>query len=48
MVEEKDRYERKEINDDSLDSILYEQARKQVRSDYRRSLGNEHRRRHME
>ncbi len=48
MVEEKNRCERNETSDDSLDSILDEQARNQVRSDYRRSLGNEHRRRYTE
>lgn len=48
MAEEKDSSEQEEANGDSLDSILEEQARNQVRSDYRRSLGNEHRRRYME
>ncbi len=37
-----------ELNDDSLESLLEEQSRCQVRSDYRRSLGNEYRRRYME
>jgi hypothetical protein len=48
MAEEKDHCEQEEVNDDSLDSILEKQARNQVRSDYRRSLGNENRRRYME
>jgi hypothetical protein len=48
MAEEKDHCEQEEANDDSLDSILEKQARNQVRSDYRRSLGNENRRRYME
>ncbi len=48
MTEEKDRCEQEEAKGDSLESILEEQARNQVRSDYRRSLGNEHRRRYME
>ena len=48
MAEERYHCEQKETDGDSLDSILEEQARNQVRSDYRRSLGNEHRRRYME
>lgn len=48
MAEEKDRCEQEKDKDDFLESVLEEQARNQVRSDYRRSLGNEHRRRYME
>jgi hypothetical protein len=48
MTEEKDRCGKEEANSDSLELILEEQARNQVRSDYRRSLGNESRRRYME
>jgi hypothetical protein len=48
MKEEKDRCEQEEVSSDSLESILEEQARNQVRSDYRRSLGSENRRRYME
>lgn len=48
MAEEKDRGEQEELNGDSLESMLEEQARNQVRSDYRRSLGSENRRRYME
>jgi hypothetical protein len=48
MTEEKDRCGKEEANRDSLELILEEHARNQVRSDYRRSLGNESRRRYME
>jgi len=48
MTEEKDRCEQDEADGESLESILEIQARNQVRSDYRRSLGNEYRRRYME
>jgi hypothetical protein len=48
MTEEKDRSEREEVKKDSLELILEEQSRNQVRSDYRRSLGNENRRRYKE
>lgn len=37
-----------ELDDDALELLLNEQLKKQVRSDYRRSLGNEHQRRYME
>ncbi|WP_255336436.1 hypothetical protein [Methanosarcina sp. KYL-1] len=36
------------IDDDALEKLLCEQCNKQVRSDYRRSLGNEHQRRYTE
>lgn len=39
---------KKEEEKDSLDLMLEEQARNQIRSDYRRSLGNENRRRYLE
>ncbi|WP_410510026.1 Nif3-like dinuclear metal center hexameric protein [Methanosarcina hadiensis] len=39
---------KKEGEEDSLEVILEEQSRNQVRSDYRRSLGSENRRRYME
>ena len=48
MTEEKDRCRQDELKEDSLESMLEEQSRSQVRSDYRRSLGNEYRRRYME
>lgn len=48
MADKKDRCEQEELNEDSLESMLDEQARNQVRSDYRRSLGSENRRRYME
>lgn len=47
-LEEKDKNIEKNIKEDSLESTLEEQLRNQVRSDYRRSLGNEYRRRYME
>jgi hypothetical protein len=47
MTNEKDNCV-KEAENDSLESMLEEQARSQVRSDYRRSLGSENRRRYME
>jgi hypothetical protein len=47
MKDEKDNCA-EESENDSLESILEEQARSQVRSDYRRSLGSENRRRYME
>ncbi len=47
-TEEMDQNRQEELNDDSLESMLEEQSRCQVRSDYRRSLGNENRRRYME
>jgi len=46
IKEEKVRCE--EMKKDTLESILEEQSRNQVRSDYRRSLGSESRRRYME
>jgi hypothetical protein len=48
MADEKDQCEQEKANGDSLESILDEQIKNQVRSDYRRSLGNENRRRYME
>jgi hypothetical protein len=48
MTEEKDRCKQEKLEDDSLESILEEQSRSQIRSDYRRSLGNEYSRRYME
>lgn len=47
-IEETDQNRQEELNGDSLESMLEEQSRSQVRSDYRRSLGNEYRRRYME
>ncbi|MDW5551167.1 hypothetical protein [Methanosarcina sp.] len=47
-LEKKDKNVKKNIKEDSLESMLEEQLRNQVRSDYRRSLGNEYRRRFME
>jgi hypothetical protein len=40
MADKKDRYEQEELKEDSLESMLEEQSRNQVRSDYRRSLGS--------
>jgi hypothetical protein len=48
MTEKKDRCGIGEEIKDSLESLLEEKFRNQVRSDYRRSLGNEYRRRYME
>lgn len=48
VIDKKDRYKQEELNEDSLESMLDKQARNQVRSDYRRSLGSENRRRYME
>ncbi|HIH74459.1 MAG TPA: Nif3-like dinuclear metal center hexameric protein [Methanosarcina sp.] len=39
---------KRENEKDSLESMLEEQSRNQIRSDYRRSLGNEYRRRYIE
>ena len=47
-TEETGQNRQEELNDDSLESLLEEQSRSQVRSDYRRSLGSENRRRYME
>lgn len=40
--------ERKQDEKDSLELMLEERSRSQIRSDYRRSLGNENRRRYLE
>lgn len=45
--EKKDRNQR-EDEKDALEFMLEEQSRNQIRSDYRRSLGNENRRRYLE
>lgn len=47
-IKEKNKNMEDELTEDSLESMLEEQSRNQVRSDYRRSLGNESRRRYME
>jgi hypothetical protein len=47
-IEEKDQSRQEDLKEDSLESMLDEQSKNQVRSDYRRSLGNEYRRRYME
>lgn len=47
-IEETDQNRQKELKEDALELMLEEQSRSQVRSDYRRSLGNENRRRYME
>jgi hypothetical protein len=47
-TEEKTPFEQGEVEKDSLESMLEKQSRSQVRSDYRRSLGSESRRRYME
>lgn len=46
--EKKDLSTKEELKEDPVESMLEEQLRNQVRSDYRRSLGNEFRRRYME
>jgi len=49
MKEKTDKMEKeKGLDDDALEVLLNEQFKMQVRSDYRRSLGNEHQRRYME
>jgi hypothetical protein len=48
MKEEKESCKQEETGKDSLESRLEEQSRNQIRSDYRRSLGNENRRRYLE
>jgi dinuclear metal center YbgI/SA1388 family protein len=48
QTEKKDLRGDEEENSNSVESMLEEQVRNQVRSDYRRSLGNENRRRYME
>lgn len=47
-IKKKNKNMEDELTEDSLESMLEEQSRNQVRSDYRRSLGNESRRRYME
>jgi hypothetical protein len=47
-IEEKYQCRQKELKEDPVESMLEAQSRSQVRSDYRRSLGNEYRRRYME
>jgi hypothetical protein len=47
-ISKKDQNRQEELKGDYLESMLEEQLRNQVRSDYRRSLGNESRRRYME
>ncbi|AKB54001.1 MULTISPECIES: hypothetical protein [Methanosarcina] len=46
-VGKEDQSMQEELSDDSLESMLVEQSKNQIRSDYRRSLGNEYRRRYM-
>ena len=48
MKEEKESCKQEEPGKGSLESMLEEQSRNQIRSDYRRSLGNENRRRYLE
>ncbi|MFZ2498580.1 Nif3-like dinuclear metal center hexameric protein [Methanosarcina sp.] len=48
VTEEKTLCEQKEMKKDSMESMIEEQSRNQVRSDYRRSLGSESRRKYME
>jgi len=47
-IEEEDQNKLEEYTEDSLELMLVEQSRSQIRSDYRRSLGSENRRRYME
>jgi aromatic ring-opening dioxygenase catalytic subunit (LigB family) len=47
-TEEKTPFEQEIVKKDSLESMLEKQSRNQIRSDYRRSLGSESRRRYME
>ena len=46
--EETNDCKQKENEKDSLEFMLEEQSRNQIRSDYRRSLGSENRRRYLE
>ncbi|MPN13725.1 hypothetical protein SDC9_161049 [bioreactor metagenome] len=48
MTEREIAGKKKENETDSLELILEEQSRNQIRSDYRRSLGSENRRRYLE
>lgn len=48
MKEGKESCKQEEPGKGSLESMLEEQSRNQIRSDYRRSLGNEYRRRYLE
>jgi len=48
LNEEKELSNQEEPGKDSLELTLEEQSRSQIRSDYRRSLGNEYRRRYIE
>ncbi|WP_048134553.1 Nif3-like dinuclear metal center hexameric protein, partial [Methanosarcina sp. 1.H.T.1A.1] len=48
LNEGKETCKQEEPGKESLESMLEEQSRNQIRSDYRRSLGNEYRRRYLE
>jgi dinuclear metal center YbgI/SA1388 family protein len=48
IKEEKESCNRKDSGKDSIEFMLEEQSRNQIRSDYRRSLGNEYCRRYLE
>jgi len=48
VKEEEGSCKQKETGKDSLELILEKQSRNQIRSDYRRSLGNENRRKYIE
>jgi hypothetical protein len=48
MTDENNNSEQEEVQKDELEAMMEEKARNQVRSDYRRSLGNEHGRRYHE
>jgi hypothetical protein len=48
MKEEKEACRQGDSEEDSLEFMLEEQSRNQIRSDYRRSLGNENHRRYIE
>jgi hypothetical protein len=47
-IKEKGRENEENIDDKNLEDLLCEQCKKQIRSDYRRSLGNESGRRYKE
>lgn len=48
MTDDNNNSEHEEVQKDELEAMMVEKARNQVRSDYRRSLGNEYGRRYHE
>ncbi len=47
-IKEKEKENEEKLDDKNLEALLCEQCEKQIRSDYRRSLGNESGRRYKE